>query len=328
MVKSQAIVIGEKVYMGGGSTEDVEDDCQIFQFDPSLDEWSRLPPHQVKYFAMAQFMVNLITVGGMIQEGSITSKVYRFKEQSQKWEEFLKPIPTGRIFHSVTTTQSTIVASGGVTDHSDDAKPVPCATVEVYNSETSQWYTADPLPVPCAGMTSVTIANTWYLLGGGGSADNNKPIPTVLYAPLTTLIQRAISPPCQSASPMSVWKTLPDTPLTLSAAASLSGSLLAVGGLNSANPSSSAVQALRHFLGRDNKSCTYPAVHVFFPLTNSWVRVTNGDLPEPCHACTAVHLSSNRVLVVGGHDNQHKGIKKIFLGSVTVGSITDSVLYL
>ena len=76
-------------------------------------------------------------------------------------------------------------------------------------------------------MSTITIADTWYQLGGS-STDND--IPTVLYAPLTTLIQEATSPNHQSASRMTVWKNLPDTPLKVSAAASLSGSLLAVGG--------------------------------------------------------------------------------------------------
>ena len=288
----QAVVMGEKIYMGGGTTENDEDDHQVFQYDPSRNEWSRLPPHHVAGFAMAQFMGHLITVGGETPHG-VTGKVYRFKEESQKWEEFLKSMPTARVFPSVATTQSAIVASGEFFSE----EFVPCATVEVYSSETSQWHTADPLPVPCGITTSVTIADTWYQLGGVGTDD--KPLTTVLYAPLTALIQKATSPTHQSGSPMSVWKTLPDTPLKESAAASLSGNLLAVGGLDDENPAS-------------------PALYIFLSLTNSWVRVTTGDLPEPRHGCTAVQLSSNQLLVVGGFNDQYKYTKTVFLGSITI----------
>ena len=111
---------------------------------------------------------------------------------------------------SVATTKSAIVASGGCTSFSNDDKPVPCAIVEVYSSETSQWHTADPLPVPCSIMTSVTIADTWYQLGGNGA--DNKKTQTVLYAPLATLILKATSPTHLSANHMSVWKTLPGHP--------------------------------------------------------------------------------------------------------------------
>ena len=257
MSRSQVVVMKEKVYIGGGNTDSVEDRNQVFQYDLSnLDEWSCLPSHQVAWFGMAQFMGHLITVGGMIPcGGGYIDKVYRFKEESQKWEEFLKPMPTARCYLSVATTQSAIVASGGATGIRD-GKAVPC--VEVYSSETSQWHTADPLPVPCGCMTSVTIADNWYLLGGG---TDGKDLTTVLYTPLATLIQKTTSPTHQSASPTSVWKTLPDTPLKRSAVASLSGSLLAIGGYS-------------------NKTPSYPSVHIFLPLTNSWVRVTTGDLPE------------------------------------------------
>ena len=285
--------------MGGGNTENAKYLQQVFQYNLARDEWSRLPLHQVVWFAIAQFKGNLITVGGVIPySGSVstTGKVYCFKEESQKWEEFLKPMPTARYQTSVATTQSAIVASGGSTGVRDGVT-VTCATVEVYNSETSQWYTADTLPVTCGAMTSVTLADTWYLLGGGGG--DGKAIPTVLYAPLTALIQKATSPTHQSASHMSVWKTLPDTPLKRSAAASLSGNLLAVG-------------------GRDVSTLPSHAVHVFLPLTNSWVRVTTGDLPEPRYDCTTIQLSSNRLLVVGGSIDQHKYTKTVFLGSITI----------
>ena len=246
-------------------------------------------------FALTQFKGNHITVGGRIPYSDITTgKVYHFNEQSQEWEEFLKPMPTARFYLSVATTQSAIVASGGVISTKED-KDVLCATVEVYNSETSQWHTADPLPVPCRILTSVTIADTWYQLGGADT--DGKGINTVMYTPLISLVQKVTLPPHQLASQMSVQKTFPNIPLKLSAAASLSGSLLAVGGYYDKTPASTAV-------------------HIFLPLTNSWIRA--GDLPEPRYGCTTVQLSSNQVLVVGGSDHQRKYTKTVFLGSIII----------
>ena len=95
MRRAPAVVMGEKVYVGGGVTEEPADDFHVFQYTTTRDEWSRLPPHTVSWFAMAQFTGNLITVGGMIHSGA-TGKVYRFKEESQEWVEFLKPMPTAR----------------------------------------------------------------------------------------------------------------------------------------------------------------------------------------------------------------------------------------
>ena len=291
----QGVVMGEKVYMTVGIAENDEDYHRVFQYDPSKDNWSRLPLLKVIFFAIAQFEGNLITVGGWVPYKGVSGKVYRLEEQSQKWEKFFKPMPTARYCASVATTQSAIVASGGSTGFMD-GKAVTCASVEVYSSETSQWHAADPLPVPCGGMTSVTIADIWYQLGGGGTDDND--LTTVLYASLTTLIQKATSPTHQPASDVSVWKTLPDTPMKASAAVSLSGNLLAIG-------------------GEKNEIGVSPAVYIFSPFTNSWVMAT-GDLPEPRCVCAAVQLPSNQVLVIGGTDDQDKPTKTVFLGSTTI----------
>ena len=159
--------MGEKVYVGGGDTDGDHDRHHVFQYNTSTDLWSRLPPHPKVMFAMAQFRQNLITVGGESAKGGIdiTGKVYHFKEESEEWEEFLKPMPTARWAHTIATTQSAIIASGGAVSVRN-GKVVPCATVEVYHSETSQWYTADSLPAPYFAMSSVTIADTCYLLWG------------------------------------------------------------------------------------------------------------------------------------------------------------------
>ena len=291
-----AFVMGEKVYVAGGNTQTLEDSQQqVFQYDPSKDEWSSLPPYEAFWCTVGQFMGTLITVGGLIQD-SIIGKVYRFIEESQNWEEFLKPMPTARYWPTLATTQSAIVASGGNIGI-QGGLPVPCDTVEVYSTETSEWHTADPLPVPCSAMTSVTIADIWYQLGGFGSVDDG--ITTVLCAPLTSLIQKTTSPTHQSASPTSVWKTLPDTPLKSSAAANVNGNLLAVGGFYASNSVS-------------------PAVYMFLPDTNSWVRVTTGDLPVPRYALAAAQLSSSQVLVAGGlGENNNLNTKTVFMGSAS-----------
>ena len=56
--------MSEKVYIRGAITEEVEDRHHVFEYNTIRDEWSRLPPHPLIYFAMAHFTGNLITVGG------------------------------------------------------------------------------------------------------------------------------------------------------------------------------------------------------------------------------------------------------------------------
>ena len=279
--------------MGGGGA-DSDGDYLVCQYNPASDEWTSLPPCPVCFFGLGQLSGELLTVGGVAHDG-ITKKVYRYKPESQQWEEFLQPLPTARYGLTVISAQSAVTACGGATHTCG----VPCTTVEVYTTETFQWHTIDPLPVPCWMMSSVIINNTAYLLGG--LTNDLKPIKTVPYAPVASLIQRATSRPQQSASAArpdstsSAWKTLRDTPLKRTAAAGLGGMLLAVG-------------------GDDDQRDTLPAVHVYSPATSTWIRVKSGDLPEPRYYCTAVELAGNRLLVVGGRDQDKKRKNTVFLG--------------
>jgi len=316
MDSAKAVVMGKKVYVGGGDTDRDHVRHHVFQYNTSTDEWSCLPPHPEIVFAMAQFQRNLITVGGQGAVGGvdITGKVYRFKEEFQEWEEFLKPMPTARYGLSVATTQSAIIASGGSTGVRDD-NPVVCATVEVYSNETSQWYTADPLPAPYYAITSIIIADTCYLLGGNDAG--NTPVSAVLYASLTSLLQKATSPTLQSASHTSVWKSLPDTPLKMPAAASLSGHLITMGGWK--GKISSAVIVARVLAAKIGVTLPiFPTLYTFLPFNNSWVKITNGALPQPRIGCTAVQLSSNTMIVIGGRDRQTNLTRTVFKATVTI----------
>ena len=286
--------------MGGGVTDSTDDDLfLVFQYNPASDGWTTLPPHPVVFFGLGQLSGELLTVGGLASDATVTKKVYHYKPVTQQWEEFLQPVPTARYQLTVIGTQSALTVCGGNTEISGG----PCTTVEVYTTETSQWHTTDPLPVPCWGMSSATINNTVYLLGGLSTV--RKPTKTVLYAPVASLIQRATSHPQQSASTArpdstsSAWKTLRDTQLELPAVASLGGMLLAIGGI-------------------DDRDDILSAVYVYSPATCNWIRVQSGDLPEPRFSCTAVELAGNRLLFVGGKDQFWKttSMNTVFLGSL------------
>ena len=86
MYSAQAVVMGEKVYVGGAITDKLVDKFHVFKYITSRDEWSHLPPHTVCYFSMAQFTRHLITVGGGIPSSGATGKVYCFKYETQEWE--------------------------------------------------------------------------------------------------------------------------------------------------------------------------------------------------------------------------------------------------
>ncbi len=294
---AQSVQVGGKVYIGAGYTASRDDAFLVFQYDPDRDGWATLPPCPVKSFALGHFKGHIITVGGVLRRGGDrTNKLHCYKEDSQEWEEFLLPMPAARSRLSVITTQSAIIACGG----RDTEKSY--ASVKVYTVETGQWHAADPLPIRCDGMTSITIADTCYLLGGFDNSD--EATRHVLSAPISSLVEKATSPHCGLASIFnrSLWSILQDTPLNRSTAACLSGCLLAVGGCED-----------RHQYS--------PAVHMFQPQTtgNSWVRMTSGDLLIAAWLAAAIQLPDNKLLVCGGYTGTAGVLytKNVYMASIT-----------
>ena len=284
------MVVGERVYVGGGG----QSGHKVFWYDWRRDTWSTLLYCPVHRFGMAQFLGKLITVGGENRR-STTGKVYQFNEYGQQWEEFLPPMTTARWGLTVATRTSSspkppaLAACGGW-----DAHHQIIDTVEVYSHVSSQWHTAKPLPIPCYVMTSVIINDTCYLLGGN---DSTLPINKHCFSVfLSSLIDNATSPHSQLDDP--IWIPVSDTALTWSAAASLRGSLIAIGGWDTTTHATSS------------------AVHVL-TSDGSWERVRGGDLPEPCHHSATVCLPSGELLVVGGYASHVVGEKRtVFIASL------------
>ena len=276
---AQAVVMGESVYMGGGGTG-----CEIFQYSWRRGVWNTLPECPVRGFGLTQFMGRLTTVGGEDQAVFATSCVYDFASESQRWQESLPPMPTARYGVTVVARPSSspkppaIAVCGG-----DDGGGVVHNTVEVYCHSTSQWHAAEPLPTPLWGLTSASVGDTTYLLGGADRTYSSSK--QCFQVCLDSLIDRAASPGASPSQRGSLWTTVRDTPLTGSCACSLLGSLVAIGGRDSSARSPSAV------------------VHLL-TSSGSWERVRRGDLPEPRYGPTAVCLPSGELMVVGGSYGQ------------------------
>ncbi len=303
MTSPQCVLVGGRVYVGGDFLHCDDDLQRVLEYFPQGDEWSFLSDHSYSGFALGQFQGQLITVGGG-RQGDI-GRVYRYKKESRQWTEFLTPLTTLRFFLSIVTTQSAIIACGGMTKGENDL--VSCATIEVYTTETDRWQTTDPLPIACWMASSITIDDTLYLLGGCNTLGFD-PTKTVLSASISSLVHKAMSHPQQPAasSPQdghtSLWKTLPDIPVKGSAAASLGGCLLAVGGAD------------------EQEDKPTPAFHVYFPPTNSWVKLTAGELPQPMCFLTTVQLSHNELLTCGGFGADDDSVKIVYIGTVTLSN--------
>ena len=277
--------------MGGGSTG-----YTVLQYSWRRRAWSTLPECPVRWFGLTHFMGRLTTVGGIDKTGSTTGRVYQFVCESQRWQESLPPMPTARSLVTVISHPSSSLKTPAITVCGGFTNVAVVNTVEVYSHSTSQWHTAEPLPTPLSHLTSSTVGDIAYLLGGLGT---RLPDSKCCYSvSLDSLFNTATSPGASQSQHGSLWTAIGDTPLTRSSASSFGGSLVAIG-------------------GKDITSCLASADVHLLASSGSWERVRGGDLPEPRYYSTVVCLPSGELMVVSGCNGSLEDTCTLFVASIT-----------
>ena len=268
------------------------DNYIIYCYDPSQDKWTTLPPLPVGGFGLGQVNGKLVAVGGKKSGSQTSSEVYTYDERSRKWKQTIPPMPTARQYPGVLSLQSALVVAGG-----SRGFRVYTDAVEVFKSDTSQWYRTDPLPTACRHISLVAIGNTCYALGGYKYPSH---LNQALYASVGDLLRNVV-PANQtthsgSSDTQSAWKMLPNTPTYQPAAAVLAGNLLAIGGEETSGG------------GADKKE-----VYMYSPSTHSWIYIN--DLPAPRSITTVAVMSPTEVLVIGGW-NEGKSVNTVYKGTL------------
>ena len=239
---------------------------------------------------MGQVNGKLVAVGGEKNDYETSSELYTYDERSRKWKQIIPPMPTARHSPGVLSLQSALVVAGG---HGS----LYTAAVEIFKPDTSQWYRTDPLPTACYNISLVAIGNTCYALGGYNRTRLNQ----ALYASVGDLLRNAV-PANQtthsgSSDTQSAWKTLPNTPNYMPTAAVLAGSILAIGGRETSEGEAAKKE-----------------VYMYSPSTKFWIYFSN--LPAPRSGTAVAVLSSTRVLVIGGL-NEDEIANTVYRGTLT-----------
>ena len=269
MSSCQAVVIGDKAYVGGGDSYIKNQVVMVYKI--YAGSWATLPPYGSHYFGMAAVNNQLVLVGGVTKStGRTTNVLGVWDERSQTWTHPFPEMPTLRHSTSVVSYKRWLVIAGG-----DDGRGSYLKKVELLDTHSRQWYEGSPLPKECSqNLISSTInENVWFLLNGHSFRQANKHVFSVC---LDELISQAVSSSTNVTSPStpSPWHTLTDTPSTNSTLLILNGALLAVGGYRSS------------------------AIHLYRPSSRSWVKVS--DLPAKLSLCACAVLSSGEIFVAGG----------------------------
>lgn len=277
MSGARAIMLDDKLYVGGGDTKELTRDCVLYEYDINglVRKWTALPPAPVAYFALAEVNKSLTLVGGMdVSKKSATNSLMVWDRGMQRWMKPFPPMLTPRQDATATTHHLWLLVAGGL----NLKKPVQI--VELFDSATFQWQSIHPLPKPSVGMTSCIIKNTWYLLGGTNFSEGSRSE----CGPRQCVFSLSL----EGTFAVNKWSVLPDTPLYFSTAVAFGNFLMAVGGSESVT-----------------SRTQNPALHLFSPALEQWQYV--GDMPTPRSRAACVVLSQGRLLILGGQEN--KGVK-------------------
>jgi len=269
MSHPHCVIVEGKLYIGGGYTDSYDDRHTVWQYESG--QWSKLKHYKWRYFSMTAVKRQLTMVGGedtstLPRQTTNDVAVWDRKWASHTWTHPYPPMPTPRSIPAVATYNQWLVVAGGSVYHND------LAAVEVLDTDNHQWLSASSLPVKCSHVTTAILQDELYLVGG----TLNK----TLVANLPDIIHSSTN---ATTKP---WRTLPGPPLKGSAAITIHGALLAVGGCRHGNERSTAI-------------------HVYQPVTtDSWRKV--GDLPSPLSHCACTLQPSSELLVAGGYDSKGK----------------------
>ena len=272
----RCVVLERSVYVGGGYTG--YDDYIVFRYDQDTDNWSRLPSYQYRYFAISIINSHLTLVGGCYGRLKPTNQLAVYEPLSQHWTYPYHPMPTPRYGPAVVMYDIWLLVAGGHDGYHD------LATVELLNMSTNQWLAASSLPTLCGFMTSATINNLGYFV-----TDSKQ----VYRVSLPDIVSQTVDQSTASKSP-TLWRRLPDTPLSNSTAISLRGYLIVVGGYH------------------DNRTRT--DIHLYQPESEQWTKV--GDLPNARCYCSCAVLPSGELLVTGGKESSLKLTRRVDVATV------------
>ena len=173
--------------------------------------WSKFPRSPVTGFAMTSLNGQLVLAGGRGND----ARIRVWDSGRSEWVHPYPPMSTEQRLSAAVGYQKYLIVECGFPNRSD---------VEVLDSSSGRWYSAQPVPVGGHCMSSVVIGDCWYMSSYEMWEDGKKHI---FWAYLLTLTSSATS---AHSTTEHIWHELPTPPVAGSTLLALQGHLLLVGG--------------------------------------------------------------------------------------------------
>ena len=137
---ASSVVINGMVYCGGTDLDAIA----VIQYNPESVDWSELPRSPVAGFAKTSLNGQLVLAGGIGDDARITV----WDSGRNKWIYPYPLMPTGRAFSAALGYKNYLIVACGFPYRSE---------VEVLDSSSGRWYSAQPVPVGGHRMSSVVV---------------------------------------------------------------------------------------------------------------------------------------------------------------------------
>ena len=295
------IINGEMVFFTPSMTVG---GAPIYCYNSVSKAWYQLVnyPYCMNGMSLAILQGFLTGIGGTGDNG-YTDKLFSFQADItkgvQKWIEVFPPLPTKRASTCALVIGGKLIVIGG-----ENGTTSSLTSAVIMDIDSHQWY-ASRLELPAqVKNASITIhGGRVYILGGW--IDKR----SVYTCPIRDLIEPKSSKPLpfpttrisqQEGVVGNKWSRVADLPVDYSTCVSFNGHLLAIGGEDSNNNSTTAI-------------------HVYDPLSNSW-KLTNHLLTGRT-ACFAVVLPNNQLMVVGGWTKRMLLLLKALTNDIEFGTL-------
>jgi len=266
------------VYVGGGYESRFNSSYTINCYDPVNNLWNSSPINTPYcYFAMTTLNNNLLIAGGENKSEKKTNQILTMDGGQLK--NYTK-MTTARASATAAGHQGMLIITGGRND-----KSKILSSTEIFDANNQQWYICSDLPQPHTWLQSVIIDNILYVLGGFNKY--GCPSPEVFTAPLDTLSRYQLK-----------WNAHQDTPWCGSSLVSIQGThLLIVGGYKEI----------------ENVYTPISDVYKLNKVSHSWEAI--GHIPLPRSAPAAVSTADNRIIVMGGWNDNREYTNTVWIGS-------------
>ena len=268
-----AVIINDLIYCGGNSLNSSD----VAMYTPDTGKWTLLPPSPVFDFFMTSLNDQLVLVGGSNTSDEDVGVIIVWDSDRGRWTNPHPSMPTARSQTAAVGYRKYLIVACGFPG---------IATVEVLDSSTGRWYTAQPLPVSGCKMSAALVGDSWYLSSFGKWDDGREHI---FKAHLPTLISSLYS-----RSGDRIWHELPTPPVQHPVLLSLKSHLLLAGGVH--------------------MCLSVQLIHRYDTAERRWREC--GELPLPLSGICAAELPSGELMVAGGLSGETKLSNTIMIGLI------------